>query len=77
MQVQFNGRTSAFQADDVGSIPTTCSKYNGYFIVVFLYLNKYSSVWDSEKERIEEVFTPELEKILKDKDNKKLKENQL
>ena len=26
MQVQFNGRTSAFQADYVGSIPITCSR---------------------------------------------------
>ena len=46
MRVWFNGRTSAFQADDVGSIPTTCSnkeqltKFNFAGCFFFLYVLK-------------------------------------
>ena len=38
LQVQFNGRTSAFQADDVGSIPTTCSIKTHSNSYVFFYI---------------------------------------
>ena len=39
MQVQFNGRTSAFQADDVGSIPLPApDKTNGKSFV-FIFFN--------------------------------------